>query len=645
MRSWLLCFCLLAALVVHATAAAEWKPGTLRRGPDGKIVLVPPTEGGAAPAALPARQWRPSSLELAGGRADAARPGALEVEPATPSALALRWPVAGDHNGNAHIEVAYRRRGADAWQAARPLFWIDPGSAAAAEAWRREDGAETKSPVGRVPGGRLFAGSIVGLAPDTAYDVRLELIDPDGGSATKALELRTTAEPRAPTGMRLRHVVAAADGGGTGTKNDPFLGLAPALRDARPGDLLLLAPGTYRGGPLRPARSGTAGQPIILRGDGPVVLDGGDGTTLIDVAGRRHIWIEGLTLKGAQVLIQARGASHIVARGNRFLIAGRKLAAGFEARGAGHRDSQGFFITDNVFIGPNDWPRARKAKSLGEFIFGVAITGAGHVIGHNLIRNVGDGINNGGGGFLSASDIHHNEIFDASDDCIEADHAASNLRVFRNRLTNCFVAVSAQPVHGGPAYIYRNLIFNTQSTPFKLHNETSGLLIFHNTSVRAGIPFNIQPGGETVSDVITRNNLFIGTGGPALRSTGVMVRSDFDNDGYAWPGGDFALWNGRRYRSPAASRAAGGPYAGSGVVVLGTTGEFARRTVPPADDTRRQDPQTFDPRLATGSRALDRGVALANFNDDFRGAAPDLGCCELGEALPRFGPRAEFSLR
>ncbi len=33
------------------------------------------------------------------------------------------------------------------------------------------------------------------------------------------------------------------------------------------------------------------------------------------------------------------------------------------------------------------------------------------------------------------------------------------------------------------------------------------------------------------------------------------------------------------------------------------------------------------------------GMIFAALNDGFMGAAPDLGCCELGQPLPHYGPR------
>jgi hypothetical protein len=294
-------------------------------------------------------------------------------------------------------------------------------------------------------------------------------------------------------------------------------------------------------------------------------------------------------------------------------------------------------ITDNVFTGPSSWPRSKGIESS----HAVSVTGSGHVIAYNQISNVGDGVHGTMHGRLSASDIHNNEIFACTDDGIEADEGDTNVRVFRNRITNCFSGISAQPMNGGPLYVFRNALYNLQYSPFKLHNHTSGILLFHNTSVVRGFPFHIEPAGETVNDVITRNNLFVGTRGPALRSTGVMIRCDFDSDGYAGYNGPFALWNKRSYPSPQVAKNSTALYAGQGAFYIGLNGLFESGLSAPDDLRKNYPPRLNNPRLRQGSGAIDRGVPLANFNDGFSGAAPDLGCCELNAPLPHYGPRGQ----
>src|SRR5438445_368811 len=48
-----------------------------------------------------------------------------------------------------------------------------------------------------------------------------------------------------------------------------------------------------------------------------------------------------------------------------------------------------------------------------------------------------------------------------------------------------------------------------------------------------------------------------------------------------------------------------------------------------------------DATLASGSNAVDAGLVLANVNDGFTGAAPDLGALEVGCPLPLYGVRPE----
>jgi hypothetical protein len=66
---------------------------------------------------------------------------------------------------------------------------------------------------------------------------------------------------------------------------------------------------------------------------------------------------------------------------------------------------------------------------------------------------------------------------------------------------------------------------------------------------------------------------------------------------------------------------------------------FANGLTPPASYTETLDPP--DAALDPASNAIDRGMILANVNDDFTGAAPDLGALELGCPAPIYGPRPE----
>lgn len=571
----------------------------------------------------------PPNVSTGDPAANRSEPGEPTIEPATFHSLGVRWPVRGDRNGNAVITVQYRRRGDTEWKGALPLFRTDP---------------EAVSDDNRVAGGWLFAGSIVDLAPEAEYEVALSLIDADGGGTQRVLLMRTAGEPHEPAGMRVRHVVPAGTGPGgpgTGTVENPFRGILAAEGAAAPGDLFLLHAGVYAEGQVTIQRHGAPGRPIIYRGagDGETILDGGGRPRLINADRVKHVWFEQLTMRNAEYLFVGHRGSHFIIRRCRLDV----TRTGITAINGGYEESRGFVITDNVIRGPATWPRSRGIEGIN----GIEITGAGHVIAYNRLQDLGDGIHGHGAGGLSASDIHNNDIEVATDDGIEADYADTNVRVYRNRVANVYSGISAQPSNGGPLYIFRNVIYNALYSPFKLHNDTSGVLIFHNTSVVATLPWRIETGGETVSYVVTRNNLLLGGGAPALYSKGKMIRCDFDGDGYGWPGaggvgallGGFALWNDAVYPSADAARRSGALYARRGAIVLNPKGNFASGIERPGSEGTRFPTAGIDFRLSPGSLAVDAGIALPNFNDGFAGPAPDLGCCELGGALPHYGPR------
>ena len=75
---------------------------------------------------------------------------------------------------------------AEAWKPGLDLFRV--------ESQGMRDGV-------RPPDGQtLYAGSVFGLGENTAYEVKLSLIDPDGGNAERIVPMTTWAEPRLAAG-------------------------------------------------------------------------------------------------------------------------------------------------------------------------------------------------------------------------------------------------------------------------------------------------------------------------------------------------------------------------------------------------------------------------------------------------------------
>jgi hypothetical protein len=175
---------------------------------------------------------------------------------------------------------------------------------------------------------------------------------------------------------------------------------------------------------------------------------------------------------------------------------------------------------------------------------------------------------------------------------------------------------------------------------FKMHNSPSGALMFHNTSVKKGMPLVLYT-GETVRNCVYRNNLFLGTeGNYAYESTAPMEDCDFDYDGFG--GGPWQLflkWNNVRYATLAEAKEKAPVYRHA--VLVDPASAFASGLVPPDDETKQFDPALNDLRLKEGTAAIDAGEALPGFNDGYAGPAPDLGAYEFGGELPHYGPRPE----
>jgi hypothetical protein len=356
-------------------------------------------------------------------------PGELVVEPPTLQNLGFEWFIEGDSNRNATVSVAFRPQGSTAWQAALPLLRLG------GERIYAESQVDVITPP-------MFAGSILDLAPDTAYDVRLSLQDPDGvaNNAERVLTVRTRAEPRPWPGGRVLHVYPP---GYQGEKQQPsYEGLMCAYNSwcagtdwatagrprVRPGDTLLVHAGVYQynryeytnnplvnrttplDGTYYLTADGTAEMPIAIKaaGDGDVIFDGNGNYALFNVQAADYTYFEGITFRNAEVAILAgtqfiAGAKGLSVKHSRF----EQVGAGIFTNFAG---SSGFYIADNWFYGRNDpqhligwagdalWSRFNGVDGqvfppvMGSYV-AVKLYGPGHVVAYNYIADFHDGIN------------------------------------------------------------------------------------------------------------------------------------------------------------------------------------------------------------------------------------------------------------
>jgi hypothetical protein len=609
--------------------------------------------------------------------------GNFVVERPTLICLGFEWGISGDDNRNASVDVSYRRSGATDWKQALPLLRMG-----GERVFRAAEHLDYTVP-------DRFAGSVLDLDPDTEYEVRLSMKDPDGvtGQAVQTAKVRTRGEPRAATGGRTLHVYPPD---WKGQKQEPaFLGLNAAYygaglgdwnevyeRKAQPGDVILVHAGLYKGNRLNYVDplgipfdgayvftlKGTPEKPIVIRGagDGEAIFDGAGSFRLFDVMAADYHIFEGLTIRNTDVAFWAGlrdvlGPKGLTVRNCRI----ENVGIGINAQYAGSTD---FYIADNIFLGRDDphrvlgWagPDIYGPHDLRSY-YAVKVYGSGHVICHNAVAFFHDGIDVSTHGTPEteqdrkavAIDIYNNDIHVTGDDFIESDGGVHNIRVMRNRGINAaHTALSAQPVFGGPVYFIRNVVYNAP-TALKFMAKPAGILLYHNTIISE------NRNTQTFSNAQFRNNLFLGTDAPGRAISAfpnATSYSTYDYDGFRpnRGSGDQYIWiapkqgelrdyeagprDAKRFKTLAEFAAATGQET-HGVELDYDIFENVRPPNP-ATPHAVYHVASFDFRLKPGSKAVDAGVRLANVNYDFGGKAPDLGAYETGKPLPIYGPRS-----
>ncbi len=543
------------------------------------------------------------------------------TDPATIENLGFRWYISGDSNRNASVTVEFRKHGQSRWTEALPMLRV---------------GQEVVNQVyGPYRTGNLFASSVMFLEPATAYEIRFTMFDPEGGAPPepKIVRARTRAEPKAFEGGR--QIEAA-----------PETGLMAALDEANPGDVILLAPGVYKG-PFEPAKSGAAERPIVICGpaEGEAIFEG-DGvdsrSRIVTLNGTHHLHFENLTFRGAQMAIYAAKPG-----GSEGLVVRRcKIHDVVYGINTGCPNSKNWYIADNDIIGinPTWYPRDPKTYMQPGHT-GVNVYGQGHVICYNRITGFSDSaaIYNFGPpvddvtGHCVNIDFYNNDLSWAQDDTFEADYGCHNVRFYRNRCYNTHTGMSTQPFYGGPVYLIRNELYGITSLSYKLNNYPAGIEAYNNTSCCAGSGFRppaIWQNGHF------RNNLFMGGSDYALVSGSPTAYSTMDYNAYRRNETDRLInWKNHegevgRYQSIEEF------FEATGLEEHGMMADYdIFVSAGPPERGITCNPVDYDLRLRSGTKVIDAGIALPQITDGFAGKAPDLGCYELGQEPPHYGPR------
>ena len=360
------------------------------------------------------------------------KPGELVVDHPTLINLGFEWLIEGDDNRNSKVEVWYRKQGETQWKQGLPLLRLQ------GELIYQDQG------VFNVVSPNMFAGSILDLEPDTPYEARFVMSDPDGfvGQAsktmTKTVTVRTRAEPQPYAGGRVFHVYPPDY---KGTKVEPafdavmcaynyYCGGGDTVTGGRPrvraGDTILVHAGLYKYHPeyytgdrtinaTTPVEgtyyltaSGTPGKPIVIKGagDGEVVFDGNGNFNLFNVKAANYNYFEGVTFRNTDIAIWA---------GTQFIAGSRGLTVKkcrFDNVNLGvftnYSGSSDFYVADNYFIGRDDanhllgwignfWAKfdgvdGQKFPPLLASYTAVRLYGPGHVVAYNYVANFHDGI-------------------------------------------------------------------------------------------------------------------------------------------------------------------------------------------------------------------------------------------------------------
>jgi len=471
------------------------------------------------------------------------------------------------------------------------------------------------------PRERQYRGSLVGLTPDTPYAIRLE----PGGSHVE-FEARTRSE----------HLPV-------GRKTELDAGTTDQTLHIREG-----------GGPegwhlVAPAPGRKFVSDVFNLSDHNVVIEAG------------YVILRGIELKNAGIhgVIIRKDVRNVVIEDCR--ISGWGRLGGARVWGVFHGSDSAIFaesgagrlvVQRNLIEyprgGANDWESGHPA---GPQAISLIDSSGGNVIRHNTIRSTEDhGFNDGIGGGANYSfagspnrdsDIYGNIVSHCWDDAIESEGANRNVRIWSNYIHHTFVHIATAATAMGPLYIFRNVFGESRIS----HQDPSGGMmiktgmnyltiggervstglghrfIYHNTALQPNGALDVFSGHE-LHNAVSRNNLFYARGRAYPENRG-EPSNDFHNDltgGYL--GGGFVRsmflpserleW----FLSPSVDRIQWGR-----VTYTRNGKEFA----------------ITDPVVRVNNPALDAGVLLPGFNDNYTGAAPDIGAYENGLPPLRFG--------
>lgn len=505
--------------------------------------------------------------------------------------------------------------------------------------------------VGDVASGHDYRGSIVNLNPNTKYQVRLTL---DGSSEEVWLTAQTINEIF-PIDEKSFQIVALAAARSTSLNiSEGGNALAYKVYDGR-GFTLDLKSNVING---RHA--------INIAADYVVVRNFNIANApqhAINIVGQHHhIVIEDCSITGWGDAIGSTDSitfKNIRQQDPRTGFAKGRSAIFNSDVPAGQTGAHHLVVQRNTITAPQHnathWNQfAAAAQPAGTNGISLNNAGEANVIRYNYIAGTPDRMLNngitgeGGNGYRGSpggdADIYGNHIANCYDDGIEAEGGQVNVRIWSNYIDNTHYPLGLAPVSLGPVWVWRNVFGRVGLFGLKFGDyggsrlQTGHVYVYNNTFLQpsqdGGAGFGVfNKGGSTngkgrlIRWVTARNNIL------RQRNGATSTYSTLDsNTGNSY---DYNLTStGQTFvRDNGVEQAVETHGIRNAVALYEAASSTAH------DPTPVNGVGNF--RLKKGTPGYDAGVVIANFCDNFKNKAPDMGAQE-GAVPMAFGVAAIF---